>query len=541
LSAALPEEGDPAPLAAPPPARPASPPLAGMTEVSRRRTVGNALANYGRAAVTMLLGLFLQSYLVRSLGAAEYSLWPIVGTCIAAVALIPRGIGAGVGRFLTHALGEGRTDEVTAITSSLFFALLAAAGVSLLAVLGLSLGFERLFDVPTGTAGIGPWAMLLAGLGGVVGIPFAVFQGGLVATQRLVLLNSVTTGIYVLRVVLTVLLFSLLGPSLVLLAAVSLADAFVTAGLLTWLGRRALPWQRISLAAANRQTLRRVVGFSAWLFLSSVSVLLYWQTDNVIINKLLDPTLVAGYSIVATLGLSAASLTTLGCTALAPALTILHAQGDLARIERAVQRTNRAVVPLGAWPLLLGAFYGEELLVLYVGEAFRSFGGLFPIVAGAFLISATQQAPGQIPIAFGKMKLASLGGFTAASTTVLLSVLFAVGLDWGLPGVAAGTLVTWIVYKGIFWNWLVARLLQVDGLTYAWRSTVRPLLSCLPLALVYLAGRLLGLGATLPQLVGITLVAGLAEGLFLVGYGLAPEDRQAVLALLRRWRRGRRA
>ncbi|MDY0061367.1 MAG: oligosaccharide flippase family protein [Myxococcota bacterium] len=541
MSAALPEEGDPAPLAAPPPARPASPPLAGMTEVSRRRTVGNALANYGRAAVTMLLGLFLQSYLVRSLGAAEYSLWPIVGTCIAAVALIPRGIGAGVGRFLTHALGEGRTDEVTAITSSLFFALLAAAGVSLLAVLGLSLGFERLFDVPTGTAGIGPWAMLLAGLGGVVGIPFAVFQGGLVATQRLVLLNSVTTGIYVLRVVLTVLLFSLLGPSLVLLAAVSLADAFVTAGLLTWLGRRALPWQRISLAAANRQTLRRVVGFSAWLFLSSVSVLLYWQTDNVIINKLLDPTLVAGYSIVATLGLSAASLTTLGCTALAPALTILHAQGDLARIERAVQRTNRAVVPLGAWPLLLGAFYGEELLVLYVGEAFRSFGGLFPIVAGAFLISATQQAPGQIPIAFGKMKLASLGGFTAASTTVLLSVLFAVGLDWGLPGVAAGTLVTWIVYKGIFWNWLVARLLQVDGLTYAWRSTVRPLLSCLPLALVYLAGRLLGLGATLPQLVGITLVAGLAEGLFLVGYGLAPEDRQAVLALLRRWRRGRRA
>jgi len=512
-----------------------------MTEVSRRRTVGNALANYGRAAVTMLLGLFLQSYLVRSLGAAEYSLWPIVGTCIAAVALIPRGIGAGVGRFLTHALGEGRTDEVTAITSSLFFALLAAAGVSLLAVLGLSLGFERLFDVPAGTAGIGPWAMLLAGLGGVVGIPFAVFQGGLVATQRLVLLNGVTTGIYVLRVVLTVLLFSLLGPSLVLLAAVSLADAFVTAGLLTWLGRRALPWQRISLAAANRQTLRRVVGFSAWLFLSSVSVLLYWQTDNVIINKLLDPTLVAGYSIVATLGLSAASLTTLGCTALAPALTILHAQGDLARIERAVQRTNRAVVPLGAWPLLLGAFYGEELLVLYVGEAFRSFGGLFPIVAGAFLISATQQAPGQVPIAFGKMKLASLGGFTAASTTVLLSVLFAIGLDWGLPGVAARTLVTWIVYKGIFWNWLVARLLQVDGLTYAWRSTVRPLLSCLPLALVYLAGRLLGLGATLPQLVGITLVAGLAEGLFLVGYGLAPEDRQAVLALLRRWRRGRRA
>ncbi len=87
------------------------------------------------------------------------------------VGLIPIAVGSGAGRFLAHALGRKDLKEIEQITTSLFAALLVAAVVYTVAIVLLSIYFEWIFDIPEGAEGIGPWAMLLVGLSGMVALP----------------------------------------------------------------------------------------------------------------------------------------------------------------------------------------------------------------------------------------------------------------------------------------------------------------------------------------------------------------------------------
>ncbi len=511
-----------------------------LARISPKRTALNVVGNYGRAAITMLLGLVLQGYLVRSLGKAEYALWPLIGSCTALAALIPRGIGAGVARFLAHALGEGEVDEIERITTSAFVGLtggaLAYAGV----VVVLSVGFESIFDVPAGTEGLGGWAMLLAGLAGALSVPFGVFQGGLSASQQFVKLNALRTVTYVARVVLIVGLFVLDEPRLLWVGLAFFVIAVIDSVALAVLARRAVPWQRLRRAAFDWGVLRRVSTFSGWFLISSMAGLLYWHTDNFIINKLIDPTQVAGYAIVVSLVNAAYQVMVLGCQALTPAFTVMHAQGDIARMVRVVYRTNRTIVPLAVLPIVFAMINGEEILVLYVGEAFREYGVLFWLIGGGVLVAATNQVTNSVPVAFGRMRAASMAMFAGALVNVVLSVVFAFGFGWGLLGVAGGTLATWVIYKLIFWSWLVAHMMGVRLGPFMASATLRPWAIAAPGIACLVAARWLDIGHGLFGLAAVGLFAAAVEGVFLATVGLDPIDRKWVRDRLGRLaRRGR--
>ncbi|MBC8204520.1 hypothetical protein ISS30_04285 [bacterium] len=51
-----------------------------ITRISRRRTVINASANYGYYAVSPLMHMFLQAYIVRAIGRNQYAIWPLINT-----------------------------------------------------------------------------------------------------------------------------------------------------------------------------------------------------------------------------------------------------------------------------------------------------------------------------------------------------------------------------------------------------------------------------------------------------------------------------
>lgn len=259
--------------------------LSAVTEVSGRRAAVNAAASYGGHAVHLAVGLLLTAYVIRTLGKAEYSLWPLTTTCMALVALLPSGVGRGVGRFLAHALGRGDVDEVERITTSVFAALVATAGLYAVCVVVLSLFFERIFDIPPQAVGVGPWAMALVGLAGAVRIPFGVFEAGLIAGQCLVAHNAIRAVSFVARAGLTVLAFTVCTPSLIWVAAVFLVVQTASALATYAVARRRIPWLRLRWRSFGWGVLRSVSGFSAWALVFAIAGLLHWKTDNVVINK----------------------------------------------------------------------------------------------------------------------------------------------------------------------------------------------------------------------------------------------------------------
>lgn len=498
------------------------------TAVSRRRITVNAVANYGHMAISVIVSFFLQAYIIRTLGREEYALWPMVGVCTAVLGLIPAGIGSGAGRFLAHALAGKRLKEVQQITASLFVSMCAAAVVYAGGAVVLSVFFERLFDIPPGAAGVGPWAMLLLGLAGAVTMPFSVFNGGLVATQRYIALNVVNTVMLLARVALVLTAFLIGYESLIALAAIHLGLALLRGITKYVLARRLVPWQRLRLTAFNWTVLRRVTAFSGLTLVISVAGLLYWKTDNVVINKLLDPALLTGYSVVLSFGLGAYRLVSTGCGVLMPAMTTLHAQGDTARIARLIYRANRIIVPLAAPALLFTIIFGRELLTAYVGPQYASHARLFPILSGAFILSCTQTSSGSVPKAFGHLGAVTVASFVWALLNVALSLVFVLILHWELIGVAAGTGIAILIAKAGWWPWYTARLLGLRWSTHFLHCILLPLAHCIPAALTMVVLHATSTADGWKGLLLVALMTGAVHAVYMLAWGLSAEERAAV-------------
>lgn len=322
------------------------------TQLTRRRAATNALANYGQYAVAVLAALFLQGYVIRKLGKDGYALWPLVLTCTSFFMILPVSISASALRFLAAALGGRKVQDVSRITTSIFAALVVVAIVFVAAVVIVSVFFEGLFNMPPGVRGIGPWAMLLGGLAAAVRVPFSIFRGGLEATQNFIVLNVIELVFVLARVALVVLAFAALGPSLIWFAGAFLVVEAASSFTTFWAARRFVPWQKLSWKSFDWKVLSKLSGFSMWMLAGAVAGRLYWETDNILINKLLDPVLLTGYFVVVTFVRQCQGAALLGSSVLFPSATVMHARGcvrhsrhDLSRQsgDRADRRAAAAV------------------------------------------------------------------------------------------------------------------------------------------------------------------------------------------------------
>ena len=510
--------------------------LDNVTEISRQRTTVNAASNYVTYAVAAVIGIFLQAYIIRALGKNEYAIWPLVGTCMSFAGLIPIGIGSGAGRFLAYALGKKNLKEVGQITTSLFVALVVVSVFYTVAIIFLSIYFEKIFDIPEGAEGIGPWAMLLAGLSGAVALPFGVFQGGLRAAQKFVILNVIRIISIVTRLILVILAFTLSLPSLIWIAGIQLLLAMGEGIVILLVAKKVVPWQKVRWSLFSWKVLKRVSNYSLLVLITTIAGLLYWKTDNIIINKLLDPCMLTGYAVVVNLVLSSYRMTSLGAGALGPVATIMFSQGNLPRIGRLIFRANRITVSLSVPLLLFLIIYGKEVIEVYVGKQYSDYSYLFLLLAGASILSVTQANASIVPHALNKMGLVSLVSLGTAVANILLSMYFVISLKWGLMGIAAGTAIVTAISRTIWSPWYTSHLLKIPWRRYFWNANIKPLVNCIPVLCVMLIFYNIKFSNTLTHLIVSFTVCGVVHLLIAILCGIAREDRKKVFEMLRRVR-----
>lgn len=511
--------------------------LARAATVSKKKVFVNALANYGYYALQAIILLVLQAYIIRSVGKAEYSLWPLCRVCISISALIQLGIGSGASRFIAHALGKKDVTQIHRITSSLFVALVAGALLYLGFFIYVGCNFEVLFDIPAGTKGIAMPTMCLLGLAGAVLMPFSVFEGTLVAAQERVRLNTIRSVLLIVRLILVVAAFEFYRPTIAWVAATQLLLSVAEACALYRVAGNVFPWRRIRIRDCHWDTFRKINSFSLLTLVSAVAGKLYWDADKVIINKLLDPTFVVGYAVVVTLLMQSLQITRLTSTAFISPLTILFARGQLDRIARILYRSNRVSVPVGGIAVLFFTFYGDEFVKAYIGEEFRECTGLFYVLGPALLLSQTQTLSARIPAVCGHARLPALCAITAAVANALVSLVLVKYFNLGLTGIAVATVIVLLAYRLVFTTWYASHLLHLNFASFASRLVGVPLLHCMPAFLILPVCRIWITGQTWIELACVLFVASITQCVFTYRYGLLASDRLAFRTFVMKFRK----
>jgi len=363
-------------------------------------------------------------------------------------------------------------------------------------------------------------------------LPFGVFQGGLRAAQKFVVLNVLRSIILIAGLIFIVLGFTFGLVGLVWVAGVQLLLAVGEGVGFYMLSRRIVPWQRVRWSSFNWRVLKKVSNFSLLSLVAGVAGLLYWQTHNVVINKLLEPSLLTGYAVVVSFILYTFQLTSLGTTVLGPVATVMHAKGDLPRMGRLIYRANRTVVPMSICILFFIIIFGREILRVYLGPGYESYAVLFPILGISAAISATQNSSAIVPRAFGRIFTVSLMSLVVAILNVLLGLYFVLVLKWGLIGVAAGTAIVTIFYKWVFWPWYTGRMLGISYMEYLQKSSLAPIFHSLPFIVVILVLRFMNFGKGWIGLISVFMIAGSIQAIYMLMHGLEKSDRIRVRELM---------
>lgn len=457
---------------------------------SGERTAWNTVSAWLGNVVGLVLGFFLTRFLLDHLGERLYGLYSLGASVAAwsAVAGVP--IGTYVSRFGTEHLERGETSALNrTFATSLGLSLLAML-ILPLPVLAFAAWPQRLLRVPNDLVGPARAAILIIGLASVATVVVRVWEATVFMSRRIYLKNLGDMASRTLGAVLLVGWFFWLGPSFTVWLFVTVGLPLVLSlGFVVPAAARGLP-VRLRSVSLDRTELRRAVPFIAILLVNSLGTLLFDNTDAFVISAMpqLGVEQLAAYDVGTRWQRVVRPFVDAFVVALSPGLVALAAHGDTRGLRQNVTAHTRHLLLLGMIPTVGLSCIARPFVTHWVGEQFvaRSVPVMWVALASALLWGPGPYAS-RVLIAVSRLRFATIGGIAAGVLNLTLSVFFVSVLGLGLLGVAAGTLVSVILWCDIALAFEVCRAVHLRPLTYLREAWLRPVLA-LPVMLLFGVG-----------------------------------------------------
>jgi len=432
------------------------------TSFSYRRTAINSISNVLGFAARAVIGFFLLRYIVHQLGPVEYSIVPLVGACMSYLLLLNLGTGMGMARYMSAAHARGENDEVTKVYTSMFLVLALIGAILLLAGLLVSWQFSRIFTIPSSLEKVAMVVMSLTVLSSAFRMPFNVLQSAFVATDSYWLSNAIGAGSDVLRAIITVAFFEVLGSSVVWTAVAQTMVILITTACEWYAVRRILPCARIDLALFDPRMAFKVMSFSLAVFVGSISGILYWDTDKIIINKCLSAEELTIFAVVLTIALSLYQLLNVPINVLFPTIVRAQTTKNLQIVREIIYRGTRLCVLMGLPCWILFVVFADPFFNWYLGVTYQNIWSFVPFLAVANFFSGATSVIRLIPVPMGKPVFISVAELVFGFLNVILVAMFVILFGWGLAGLAIAACVVISLKNVILVPVYVARLVNLE-------------------------------------------------------------------------------
>ncbi len=491
--------------------------------------VRNLVANWVGHGANLVVLFLLSPFIVHTLGSTEYGIWGLVTVLTGYMGIFDLGVRASTGRFIILYLGRkdpAAVDETIRTGLGLY----SFAGCLIFAVsIGMGWVFPYVFkSLPPGYHGLVQLLLPVMAINFLMAAYGAVFSCVLIAHDRFDLVRSVDLVVLGVRTA-GIILALKWGYGIVGLAASTVLCSLVAIVLNGILARRIYPALRVWPLTLAWTRVREMLGYGLWAFISAVSLKLIGQTDLVVVGALISVPAVTIYSVGAMLVYYTQTfMGQIGATFF-PSVQRAVARGELGDARWLFFRQVRLSLLLGL-PVFIGFMvFGQTFIRLWMsGPTFTENAVVQAALVMALLSLAKVVAlhtvgAGGVLDAMGYVRFNALTSIADAVLNLGLSVFFVLALDWGLVGVAAGTLASRILSRMFFVPWYACRRMGVSWSMFLTRMFGRGAVVAGLVAGWYLLVRYVVPGtnwALFAAQVGLALAGYVPMGLFL----LVPAD-----------------
>lgn len=337
----------------------------------KRLIAKNAIFLYVRMAFAMVVSLFTTRVVLQVLGVDGFGIFSIVGGLIVLFTFVNDTMVGSTQRFLNFELGRGNHEGFTKCFSASFRVQVIFSLIIIILAETIGLYYlDHYVKLPPGRLYAARWIYQLAILTTVIRILRMPFTAAVVAHERMNVFAITGVVNVCLKLAIVYALLILPGDRLITYALLSTAISVSMTTFYVFYCHTHFAYCRIQRTCDN-DVLRKMLGFSAWNLLGSLSRLATFQGVDLLLNYF------HGVFVNAALALSnqvygaAMSFNSSFQTAFKPQITKTYASGELNEMHRLIIDTTRYsffLVIVGALPLF---FQCGNLLHLWLGQVPR--------------------------------------------------------------------------------------------------------------------------------------------------------------------------
>ena len=427
----------------------------------------NMLANWSGYIANLLVAFFLSPFIVHSLGNSAYGVWSLLISLTGYLGLIEMGVMNGTGRYINYYLGRKEPQKVSYIVNTSLAFYCAVSVLLILAALAFSASLSQLFPkIPPKLAQQAQIALPIIAANIFFGFITATFRQMLVANERFDLQNLADIVVLGLRTIGVVAVLSA-GYGFVSLAAIHVVTNLAGCVILFFVARWRGPQVNFGLRYVTSGTFKQLFNFGIFAFVGDLGEQVIYYTDSVVIGVLLGAAPIAFYNIGFILIDHGRKLIWQVSRVFFPDILQSGGRDKFDELRWLLKKSTRISMVL-AVPLLVGFLtLGKEFITLWMGPEYRESAIILSILSISQFGATASRGCASVLIALGRVKTRAVISTMEACANLVLSIVLVTVFDLGIKGVAIGTTVPMLFFRGIVLPAYTCRLLNLGIIEFA--------------------------------------------------------------------------
>ncbi len=418
---------------------------------------------YLQMGLSVIINLIYTPIMLRILGQSEYGLYNLASSIIGYLSLLSLGFGASYIRFYSRYKAENAEDKIKKLNGLYMLVFSIIGAISLIAGLVLSFNVKIFFNssYTTEEMKIAKVLMLFLTANLALSFPMSVFTSYITSQEKFIfqkLINIIST---VLSPCLTIASLFLGYGSIGMVFITTVISLIVYAINIFYCLKKLK--MRFSFGKLEKGIFKEILVFSIFIAINEVINQINWQTDKIILGKVINGSAVAIYAVGSTINSMYINFSTAISNVFVPQIhRIVNENSEdsdkkLTEIFVKVGRIQFFVIML----VLTGfIFFGQKFIGFWAGKGYEQSYYVALLLICPVTIPLMQNIGIEIQRAKNKHQFRSIAYLIMAIINVGISILLCKA--YGVIGVAMGTTISLLVANGLVMNVYYHKALKIN-------------------------------------------------------------------------------
>lgn len=430
-----------------------------------------SILSYVNLIISTIIPLFYTPIMLRILGQAEYGLYSLSNSVISYLTLLNLGLGNAAIRFVTKYRVEDDHEMIEGVVGMIIFIFSIISIVVCVIGFALTKGSGVFFGGGLTSNEIGKLKilMIIMTLSTAISFPVSVLGSISIAYEKYIF-RKVVDGIFTILAPVLNLIVLYMGFASVGMACIGLVTQIISGMIYYEYCRTKL---KVSPRFHNMPffIMKDVLGFSMFVFISSVIDMLYWATDKVLIGAMVGTTAVAVYNIGGTFTSMLQNMSSVISGVFATRVNVMvFSNQPIDELSKLLIRIGRLQYYIVSFILSGYIVFGKAFLHFWAGDSYSLayYVGLLTMIPLA--VPLIQNIAFIVISAQNRLKFRSVVYAIAAIGNIVGTILLLP--KYGIIGAAVCTALAFCIGHGICMNLYYWKVTKLDIILF-WKNILR--------------------------------------------------------------------